>query len=125
MSAEAEAKLASNFEPKAARLSWIIAAPHRLFFFLATLLLLIASTWWGVVLVLRLFGRTMPGAIAPTLVHGTTMLYTFVPMYMFGFLFTAGPAWLGVKGPGAPALLMTALFAFAGGVSLIALSIFS
>ena len=57
----------------------------------------------------------MLGAIAPTLVHATAMLYTFLPMYMFGFLFTAGPAWLAVKGPDAPALLPTALLAFAGG----------
>ena len=66
------------------------------------------------VLLLRLFGVALPAAVAPTLVHATGMLYTFLPMYMFGFFFTAGPAWLAVKGPAAPALLPTALLAFAG-----------
>ncbi len=104
---------------------WLSAAPHRLFFFLASIQLLLASLWWGVVLVLRLFGMNMPGAAAPTLVHATAMLYTFLPLYMFGFLFTAGPSWLAVKGPGAPALLPAALLAFAAGVCLIVLSMFS
>src|SRR5450756_1762874 len=109
MATEAEAKPESNPGLDTAGLKWIKAAPHRLFFFLASLLLLIASGWWAVVLVLRLFGMTMPRATAPTLVHATAMLYTFLPMYMFGFLFTAGPSWLSVKGPDAPALLATAL----------------
>jgi len=125
MSAEQEAKLASNRGPENARLNWIVAAPHRLFFFLATLLLLLASVWWAAVLALRLFGMAMPGAIAPTFVHATAMLFTFLPMYMFGFLFTAGPAWLAVKGPNAPALLATALIAFACGILLTALSFVS
>ncbi len=112
-------------EPAASGLGWLKVAPHRLFFFLATLLLLIASTWWCAVLVLRLLGMAMPVALAPTWVHASSMLYTFLPMYMFGFLFTAGPSWLGVKGPTAPALLPTALAAFAGGALLVVLSAFS
>ena len=112
-------------QPDGPGLRWLIAAPHRLFFFLASVLLLLASAWWAVVLVLRLFGTGMLGAIAPTLVHATAMLYTFLPMYMFGFLFTAGPSWLAVKGPNAPALLPGALLAFAGGALLIVLSFFS
>ncbi|MBE0620178.1 MAG: NnrS family protein [Burkholderiales bacterium] len=121
----AETKPTPAPAPAAPGLGWIKAAPHRLFFFLAILLLLTASIWWAAVLVLRLFGLSMPGAIAPTLVHATAMLYTFLPMYMFGFLFTAGPAWLAVKGPDAPALLATALLAFAGAAASIVLSIFS
>ena len=112
-------------KPEGAGLRWLIAAPHRLFFFLASLLLLLASAWWTAVLVLRLFGTVMLGAIAPTLVHATAMLYTFLPMYMFGFLFTAGPSWLAVKGPNAPALLPSALLAFAAGALLVVLSFFS
>jgi len=108
--------------PGAPGLGWIKAAPHRLFFFLASLQLLLASAWWGTVLVLRLFGMALPGAVAPTLVHAATMLYTFLPMYMFGFLFTAGPAWLSVKAPGVPVLLPAALLAFAAGVLLLGLS---
>ncbi len=106
-------------------LAWIKAAPHRLFFFLASVQLLLASAWWGLTLILRLAGTALPGAVAPTLVHAAVMLYTFVPLYMFGFLFTAGPAWLSVKGPGVPALLPAALLAFAAGVLLLGLSMIS
>ena len=125
MPLEAENIPATGPKPEAAGLGWLKAAPHRLFFFLASLLLLIGSGWWGMVLVLRLFGVAMPGATAPTLVHAVAMLYTFLPMYMFGFLFTAGPSWLAVKGPSAPALLSSALLAFTAAASLIMLSMFS
>ncbi len=125
MAIEPNAKDAPSFGSRRPGFGWLSAAPHRLFFFLASLLLLLASAWWAAVLVLRLFGTAMLGAIAPTLVHATAMLYTFLPMYMFGFLFTAGPSWLGVKGPAAPALRPTALLAFAGGALLVVLSLFS
>jgi uncharacterized protein involved in response to NO len=111
--------------PEPAGLKWLGAAPHRLFFFLGSVQLLIASAWWAAVLVLRLFGMAMPAAIAPTLVHATGMLYTFLPLYMFGFLFTAGPSWLALDRPDARALLPAALLAFAGAASLIVLPIVS
>ncbi len=125
MTIESEATPAKPLEPARTPLAWLQAAPHRLFFFLATLLLLIASGWWVLVLVLRLFALSMPAATAPTLVHATAMLYTFLPMYMFGFLFTAGPSWLAVKGPDAPSLVVAAVLAFAGAAALIVLSAFS
>jgi len=125
MNVEPNATKVPNAYPPPSGFEWLKAAPHRLFFFLAALLLLLASGWWALVLVLRLFGMAMPGATAPTLVHAAGMLYTFLPMYMFGFLFTAGPSWLGVKGPDAPALLSAAMLAFAGAAALIVLSLFS
>ena len=125
MPTEAKPDTERDPAPGPSGLAWLSAAPHRLFFFLASTQLLLASLWWGVVLALRWFGLTLPGAAAPTLVHASAMLYTFLPMYMFGFLFTAGPSWLAVKGPGAPALRPAALLAFAGGASLIVLSMFS
>ena len=122
----AETKTATTPEPEPAPgFGWLIAAPHRLFFFLGSMLLLIASAWWALVLLLRVYGLAIPAAVAPMFVHAAAMLYTFLPMYMFGFLFTAGPAWLAVKGPGAPALLATALFAFAGGAGMVILSVVS
>ncbi|MCX7142101.1 MAG: NnrS family protein [Proteobacteria bacterium] len=120
-----EPKAASFPMPQTAGFGWLKAAPHRLFFFLASVLLLLASGWWSMVLVLRLLGVAMPGATAPTLAHAAAMLYTFLPMYMFGFLFTAGPSWLAVKGPDAPALHSTALLAGASGAGMITLSAFS
>ena len=125
MPTEAKPDTERDPAPGPSGLAWLSAAPHRLFFFLASTQLLLASLWWGVVLALRWFGLTLPGAAAPTLVHAAAMLFTFLPMYMFGFLFTAGPSWLAVRGPGAPALFHTALLAFAGGAALIPLSMFS
>ena len=115
-----EAKISSiTGEPGVA---WIKAAPHRMFFFFGTLLLLLGSAWWAVVLLLRPVGLALPAAVAPSWVHAVAMLYTFLPMYMFGFLFTAGPAWLAVKGPTAPALLHAALLAFVASAALIPLA---
>lgn len=125
MATETTPKAAHAQQPRPAGLGWLQAAPHRLFFFPASVLLLLASAWWAVVIVLRLFGMVMPGAAAPTVVHAAGMLYTFLPLYMFGFLFTAGPSWLAVKGPGAPAMLPAALLAFASAAALVALPIFS
>ena len=76
-------------------------APHRLFFFAAVLQLLLASAWWTWVLVARSRGIPAPlgeGLDAPR-VHAFLMIYGFFPLFIFGFLFTAGPRWLGMPPP--------------------------
>jgi uncharacterized protein involved in response to NO len=88
-------------------------APHRLAFFLAMVVLVGASLWWAAVQ----FDRAGAGiglhyAVSPTLVHSTVMTFGFMPLFFAGFLFTAGPKWLGVPAPSAreiagPLLLMT------------------
>src|SRR5262245_43701620 len=76
-------------------------APHRLFFFAAVLQLLCASAWWAWVLAARARGIAPPlgaGLDVPH-AHAFLMLYAFFPLFIFGFLFTAGPRWLSVPAP--------------------------
>jgi uncharacterized protein involved in response to NO len=76
-------------------------APHRLFFFTGAVQLLLASAWWALTLALRSQGMPAPlgeGLDAPR-VHAFLMIYGFFPLFIFGFLFTAGPRWLAVATP--------------------------
>lgn len=93
---------------------WLLAAPHRLFFFLAMVNLAVVSLWWLAQLAGRTFGTPLPLAVPPSWLHGWTMANGFLPLFMFGFLFTAGPRWLNVVGPPAPALATAGLIAAAG-----------
>ena len=80
-------------------------APHRLAFFSGVLLLVASAIWWGAVQVDRvsgLFGLSY--AVSPTLTHGAVMTLGFMPLFFAGFLFTAGPKWLGVDAPDARAI---------------------
>ncbi len=93
----------------------LLAAPHRLGFFLAMLVLGTSGLWWLAVQLQRSgVVPAVPMAVAPSLVHGAVMTFGFFPLFFAGFLFTAGPRWLGVAGPAAPRLL-PALAAQAGG----------
>ncbi len=84
----------------------LLWAPHRLGFFLAVLLLLATGLWWALVQWDRLgLGLAWPLAQSPTLTHAAAMTFGFMPLFFAGFLFTAGPKWLGVPGPPARALL--------------------
>lgn len=79
------------------RFSWLLAAPHRLGFFAGAVLMSVVSLWWTVVLVSRLMpGLAPPWAISPSLAHGVGMSFSFMPMFFVGFLYTAGPKWLGL-----------------------------
>jgi uncharacterized protein involved in response to NO len=48
-----------------------------------------ATGWWGL-------GYAQGLALSPTLVHSAVMVLGFIPLLFAGFLFTAGPKWLGV-----------------------------
>lgn len=91
-----------------ARWQWqrLLWAPHRLGFFLATVLLLASSLWWTLIQLDRVgWGLGLPLAQSPSLTHAAVMTFGFMPLFFAGFLFTAGPKWLGLSGPGARALL--------------------
>ncbi len=80
-------------------------APHRLAFFSGVLLLIAASAWWAAVQLDRTTGALgLSYAVSPTLTHAAVMVLGFMPLFFAGFLFTAGPKWLGVAGPEAPAI---------------------
>ena len=89
------------------------AAPHRLAFFLAMLVLVGSAAWWATIQGDRVFGFSLPYQVAPSVVHATVMTFGFMPLFFAGFLFTAGPKWLGVVPPSArdvrtPLVAMTA-----------------
>jgi uncharacterized protein involved in response to NO len=52
----------------------------------------------------RWLGLAVPWAVPPPVAHGLLMSLGFMPLFMVGFLFTAGPRWLGLEGPAAPEL---------------------
>ncbi|MBS3936638.1 MAG: NnrS family protein, partial [Sulfuritalea sp.] len=97
-----------------ASLRWLLAAPHRLFFFCGMVGLALSSLWWLGHLAGRSFGIPLPLALPPSWLHGWMMTNGFLPFFMFGFLFTAGPKWLHVEPPAAHRLLVPALLALAG-----------
>jgi uncharacterized protein involved in response to NO len=94
---------------------WLLVAPHRLGFFLAMAVLAASAAWWALVQLQRA-GVPVPlgYAVSPTIVHGAVMGFGFIPLFFAGFLFTAGPRWLGLEGPTARQVL-PALAAQAGG----------
>lgn len=93
---------------------WLLAAPHRLFFLLGMLGLAACSLWWLAQLLARALGAPLLLALPPSWLHGWTMANGFLPFFMFGFLFTAGPKWLHVEAPPARALLAPGLLSLTG-----------
>ncbi len=76
----------------------LMLAPHRLGFFLAMTVLVAAALWWGLVQLDRVSAAlSLPYAVSPSLAHGAVMTFGFIPLFFSGFLFTAGPKWLGVE----------------------------
>jgi uncharacterized protein involved in response to NO len=57
---------------------------------------------------------SLPYAMSPSLVHGAVMSFGFIPLFFSGFMFTAGPKWLGV-GPPSVLQLLAPLLLQAGG----------
>lgn len=68
--------------------------------------LVTAGVWWAWVQWDRVSAWVaLPYALSPTLVHASVMTFGFIPLFFSGFLFTAGPKWLGVQAPEARTLL--------------------
>lgn len=94
----------------------LLDAPHRIFFFAAAVQILLASAWWAAMLWARAAGvaAALPPAASASHVHALLMIYGFFPLFIFGFLFTAGPRWLDRPAPeratyAAPAIASGAL----------------
>lgn len=70
-------------------------APHRLWFALGALLWGSLSLWWATLTVANALGAAPAAwAVAPTVAHGLALSLGFMPAFIAGFLFTAGPKWL-------------------------------
>ena len=78
--------------------SWrrLLAAPHRLAFWGGSVLLALSALWWAAALVARHAGLNLPWAVSPTTAHALLMAFGFLPLFITGFLTTAGPKWLGL-----------------------------
>ncbi|HEX5756036.1 MAG TPA: NnrS family protein [Arenimonas sp.] len=77
-----------------ALLGAIAAAPHRLLFFIGATNVLAAMTWWA----LWLAGAALPTPTLPAgWVHGLLMQYQVLPAFIFGFLLTVFPRWMGLE----------------------------
>ncbi len=76
-------------------------APHRTGFLLGTLVFIAALLWWTLEIVARQSGAgsVFSTAMPAMFLHGYLMLYGFFPLFMLGFIYTAGPRWLGVPPP--------------------------
>ena len=86
------------------RLRWLFAAPHRLAFAAAALVLAASAAWWALAMLARWAGWAWPWNLAPAHAHGLVMGFGFTPLFFAGFLFTAGPKWLGMPPVAASAL---------------------
>lgn len=97
------------------RLRWLLAAPHRLAFFAAALVFAASALWWAAVWLSPLAGIAPPRwAVPRSLAHALLMSFGFMPLFFAGFLFTAGPRWLGQREVTAVALVPSVLAMLAG-----------
>lgn len=92
----------------------LFEAPHRLGFFAGALMMVVLALWWGAALVARHAGLVLPWAVAPSTAHGLAMGFGFMPLFFIGFLFTAGPRWLGLEPVPASRLAVPVLAMLAG-----------
>lgn len=91
------------------RLQRLITAPHRLGFFAATVLMVATAAWWALALWSRVAQLPLAGAVPATVAHGLVFALGFMPLYIIGFLFTAGPRWLALPDEPAARLLRPVL----------------
>jgi uncharacterized protein involved in response to NO len=99
------------------RAARLLSAPHRLCFFAAALLMAATGLWWLVALAARAAGVALPWAVPAPAAHGLALSLGFMPLFVVGFLFTAGPRWLAQ--PEVPArTLLRPVLAMAGGWAL-------
>ena len=88
------------------RFGWLYAAPHRLAFAAGALMLAASALWWAAMMLARTTGTGLAWGLPPTITHGLWMSFGFMPLFFTGFLFTAGPKWLGL--PAVDALTLRA-----------------
>jgi uncharacterized protein involved in response to NO len=78
-------------------LSILFAAPHRLAFLTGSTGLLMVAAWWLAQLAAQYLGRpALPqGELAPALLHPPAMIFFALGPFVFGFLLTVFPRWMG------------------------------
>ncbi|MCQ4166622.1 NnrS family protein [Tahibacter harae] len=71
------------------------AAPHRMLFFAGSVAVLLSMGWWAAVLVRLASGAALPLTAPPGWVHAALTQFGMLPPFIFGFLLTVFPRWLG------------------------------
>lgn len=84
--------------PAGISLSHLGRAPHRLMFFVGASNLLLAMAWWALWLVsMRWPQLAMPiPSVYAGWLHAFVMQYLVLPSFIFGFLLTVFPRWMGL-----------------------------
>jgi len=103
----------------------LFAMPHRFFFLAGVVQIAVISLWWAWVLAARAW-PVVPApaaAVAESSLHALLMLCGFAPLFMFGFLFTAGPRWLGVAPPPPAAWRLPGVLAALAAIALVPLEL--
>ena len=74
----------------------LAAAPHRSLFLVGALQGVATMLWWVFDLAGRygVVGTPFAWQVAPMWAHGFLMVYSFFPLFIFGFLFTTYPNWM-------------------------------
>ena len=80
---------------RAWRWSLVLTAPHRLGFAAGALIMAVSALWWTLALIARAASLNLAFAVPPAIAHSVLMGFGFMPLFFVGFLFTAGPKWLG------------------------------
>lgn len=86
------------------RVANLMKAPHRIAFAAGAFMLTLSALWWAAVIMARAAGLELPWALSPSAAHGLVMALGFMPLFVAGFAFTAGPRWLGL--PEVPARVL-------------------
>ena len=75
----------------------LATAPHRPLFLAGTVAVMLSMGWWALELTSMRFGLAHwpQPPIAPVYAHGVLIQYGLFPLFMFGFLMTTFPRWLG------------------------------
>jgi len=75
----------------------IAAAPHRVLFLAGACNVLLAMVWWAGWLAARRWGFDLPQPTVPAgWMHALVMQYQVLPSFIFGFLLTVFPRWMGL-----------------------------
>jgi uncharacterized protein involved in response to NO len=90
----------------------LASAPHRMMFFAGASAVIVSMLWWACFLGASYFGHRFPTPPVPAgWAHAVFTQYGMLPLFMFGFLLTVFPRWMGQ-----PALTRRAYVPVFGGV---------
>lgn len=102
------------------RAARLLDAPHRLCFFWAGVIWAAAAAWWAGQQCAVALGAPWPWHVSPAAAHGLLFSLGAMPLFIAGFMFTAGPKWLRRSPVGARELrIPVGLFVFGWAVAVI------